>query len=106
MLNYVGVCNLMEDRRRADIRVLSAWSTTLESVGLWYDQLLAESLGKQEKGAFPLTAVNTRDLHSRAQQHQEGRRDKIINNVIVEKYRFDPLPIGRRESNPDSLNDL
>ena len=44
---------------------------------------VAESLGKNGQGALPLTCVNTRDLHSRGQQHQEGRRDKMITNLIV-----------------------
>lgn len=106
VLQYTAVNHLMELKRGATIRLLSVWSKALESAGMWYDQLLAESLGKELKGATPLTTVNTRDLHSRHQQHQEGRRDKIVNNVIVEKYRFDPLPIGTRSSDPDSLNDL
>lgn len=106
VLQYTAVNHLMEVRRGATIRLLSMWSKALETAGLWYDQLLAESLGKQLMGATPLTTVNTRDLHSRHQQHQEGRRDKIINNVIVENYRFDPLPIGRRQSDADSLNDI
>ena len=72
--DYVGVCHLMEDHRGATIRVLSPVGKALEAVGLWYDQLLAESLGKDGQGATPLTVVNTRDLHSRGQQHQEGRR--------------------------------
>lgn len=104
VLQYTAVNHLMEQQRGAHVRLLSVWSKALESAGLWYDQLLAESLGKQMLGAMPLTTVNTRDLHSRHQQHQEGRRDKIVNNVIVEKYRFDPLPIGRRETDPDDLN--
>ena len=78
VLQYVGAAHLLEKRRGADIRVLSVWAKALESAGLWYDQLLAESLGKAEIGATPVTAVNTRDLHSRAQQHQEGRRNKVI----------------------------
>ena len=55
MLDYVGVCHLMEARRGANIRVLSTWGKGLEAVGLWYDQLLAESLGKDGQGALPLT---------------------------------------------------
>jgi glucose-6-phosphate isomerase len=106
VLQYTAVNHLMETRRGATIRLLSVWSKALESAGMWYDQLLAESLGKDLKGAMPLTTVNTRDLHSRHQQHQEGRRDKIVNNLIVENYRFDPLPIGRREKNVDGLNDI
>jgi glucose-6-phosphate isomerase len=106
VLDYVGVSRLMETERGASIRVLSVWSKALEAVGLWYDQLLAESLGKQEKGATPLTVVNTRDLHSRAQQHQEGRRDKLVTNVIVDRWRYEPLPVGHSELDQDRLNDL
>lgn len=106
VLQYTAINHLMEVKRGATARLLSVWSKALESAGLWYDQLLAESLGKHLKGAMPLTTVNTRDLHSRHQQHQEGRRDKMVNNVIVENYRFDPLPIGKRESDVDQLNDI
>jgi glucose-6-phosphate isomerase len=106
VLQYTAVNHLLEVKRGAQIRLLSVWSKALESAGMWYDQLLAESLGKDLKGAMPLTTVNTRDLHSRHQQHQEGRRDKVVNNLIVDNYRFDPLPIGRRDSDPDTLNDI
>ncbi len=94
----------MEELGNARIRVLSAWSKSLESLGLWYDQLLAESLGKREQGATPLTVVNTRDLHSRAQQHQEGRRDKMITNLIVDRCRRDGLPVGTSVFDQDGLN--
>lgn len=106
VLDYVAVCHLMEKLRNAHVRILSVWSSALETVGLWYDQLLAESLGKQERGAAPITAVNTRDLHSRAQQHQEGRRDKLITNLIVDRWRCDPLPIGSSDFDQDGLNEL
>jgi glucose-6-phosphate isomerase len=104
VLDYVAACRLLETERNITTRVLSVWSNALESVGLWYDQLLAESLGKQERGATPITAVNTRDLHSRAQQHQEGRRDKLFTNLIVDQWRTDPLPVGSSEHNQDQLN--
>ncbi|HUE75085.1 MAG TPA: glucose-6-phosphate isomerase [Pirellulaceae bacterium] len=106
VLQYVGTAHLLETRRGATIRVLSVWAKGLEYAGLWYDQLLAESLGKQELGATPLTTVNTRDLHSRAQQHQEGRRDKLFTNVIVDRWRFDPLAVGKSDRDEDRLNDI
>lgn len=105
-LDYVAVNHLIEQKHSAHTRILSVWNNALESTGLWYDQLLAESLGKHEKGALPLTVVNTRDLHSRAQQHQEGRRDKIINNLIVENNRTDPIAIEHSDRNQDHLNDF
>jgi glucose-6-phosphate isomerase len=108
VLAYAAVSYLMCQNRDAHIRVLSVWANALESLGLWYDQLLAESLGKNELGATPLTVVNTRDLHSRAQQHQQGRHDKLIHNVIVQRWRSDPLQIPRHADgqNQDELNKL
>jgi glucose-6-phosphate isomerase len=106
VLDYVGMARMMEVRRGATIRVLSTWGKGLESVGFWYDQLLSESLGKNGQGATPLTVVNTRDLHSRGQQHQEGRRDKLITNVVVEHTARDPVVIERSEFDQDKLNSL
>jgi glucose-6-phosphate isomerase len=105
VLQYVGVCHLMEERGYTT-RVLSTWGKRLEAAGLWYDQLLAESLGKQERGALPITVVNTRDLHSRGQQHQEGRRDKLITNLIVEHPSRELLHVGKSDLNQDGLNEL
>jgi glucose-6-phosphate isomerase len=105
VLQFVGVCHLLE-RAGCEVRILATWGKRLESFGLWYDQLLAESLGKQERGALPLTIVNTRDLHSRGQQHQEGKRDKLVTNVIVERPQGDPVPVGRSELDQDGLNEL
>jgi glucose-6-phosphate isomerase len=106
ILQHVAVNHLLEKKRKVSIRVMSVWSKALESFGLWYDQLSAESLGKNLLGFTPLTTVNTRDLHSRHQQHQQGARDKVFNNVIVDEYRFDHLAIGARESDADSLNEI
>ncbi len=108
VLQYVGVCHLAEEAG-ATIRVLSSWSNRLEAVGLWYDQLLSESLGKDGQGATPLTTVTTRDLHSRGQQHQDGRRDKLITNLVVGAPRRDRLSLPKLPgdaTNEDQLDDL
>lgn len=106
VLKYVGVCHLMEEQRGCVTRVLSTWGKRLEAVGMWHDQLLSESLGKHDRGALPLTVVNTRDLHSRGQQHQQGRRDKLITNLVVDQCQRDPLAIGRSDWDQDKLNEL
>lgn len=106
VLQYVGICHLMETKRGCDIRLLSTWGKRLEAVGLWYDQLLSESLGKHERGAMPLTVVNTRDLHSRGQQHQQGKRDKLVTNVITDKPTKPAPAIGRSDFDQDGLNEL
>ena len=113
VLDYVATCHLFERDAGATIRILSTWGKRLEAVGLWYDQLLAESLGKTKTdangedhyhGATPITGVNTRDLHSRGQQHQEGRRDKLITNVIVQQPAEEPLTVPA-EANPADPKD-
>lgn len=103
---FVASNYLMYEQKQCNLRIMSVWAKCLEAVGLWYDQLMAESLGKDERGATPLTVVNTRDLHSRAQQHQEGARDKYIINLITDAWRRDALPIGTQEWNQDALNQL
>jgi glucose-6-phosphate isomerase len=106
VLQYAAVNYLMTQEFAKPTRVLAVWSKKLEGLGLWYDQLLAESLGKQSKGPTPLTVVETRDLHSRGQQHQEGIRDKIINNLVVRSPRSMPISIGMADHNEDELNAL
>ena len=78
----------------------------MHAVGLWYDQLLAESLGKRGRGPTPVTAVQTGDLHSRGQQHQDGPRDKVINNLVVRQPKQPPILIGMADRNEDELNAL
>lgn len=102
VLDFVATCRLFEVDEGMPIRILSTWGDRLEAVGFWYDQLLAESLGKEERGPTPLTVVNTRDLHSRGQQHQEGARDRIITNVRIEGTNREPVVLS---DVPDSLND-
>jgi len=104
VLDSTAVAHLMETDHGMTTRVLSTWGSCLEAAGLWYDQLLSESLGKQERGATPITGVNTRDLHSRGQQHQEGRRDKLITNLLPGTPRQSPVEVPSREDDFDQLN--
>lgn len=106
VLDYVATCHLCEREQGLTTRVLSTWGGRLEAVGFWYDQLLSESLGKNEQGATPITAVNTRDLHSRGQQHQEGRRDKLITNVVVDTPSTTSLALPSSGFDQDGLNRL
>ena len=101
VLDYTGICHLLEEKQGCDVRLLSTWGKRLEAVGLWYDQLLSESLGKQERGAMPLTVVNTRDLHSRGQQHQEGKRDKLVTNVTIGSCEREAVSVGSSELNQE-----
>lgn len=104
VLDYTAVCHVLERDAKMHTRIMSTWGKRLEAFGFWYDQLLAESLGKHERGALPLTVVNTRDLHSRGQQHQEGARDKIITNVIVDGISSPAVKVPQWSQDQDQLN--
>jgi glucose-6-phosphate isomerase len=104
VLQFAGVNYLMTVDGHKPTRVLAAWSKKLESLGLWYDQLLAESLGKNGQGPTPLTTVQTRDLYARGQQLLEGPRDKMINHLVVRTPRQPPIQIGMADRNQDELN--
>jgi glucose-6-phosphate isomerase len=104
ILQYAAVNYLMTVKHGKPIRVLSVWSKKLEALGLWYDQLLSASLGKQGQGPTPITMVNSRDLHARGQQHQHGARDKVINNLVITKPRSEPISVGRADNDRDNLN--
>lgn len=106
VLQFVAVSHAFEIDLGMTTRILSTWGSKLEAVGLWYDQLLSESLGKHERGATPLTVVNTRDLHSRGQQHQEGRRDKLITNLLPGRPQKPPILVPKHELDQDQLNQL
>jgi glucose-6-phosphate isomerase len=104
VLQFAAVNFLMHTQYKKPIRVLSVWSKKLEALGLWHDQLVAESLSKQGLGPTPVTAVQTRDLYTRGQQHQDGARDKLINNLIVKSWTHPPIMIGMADRNEDELN--
>jgi glucose-6-phosphate isomerase len=104
VLQFAAINYLMTTQLAKPIRVLSIWSKKLEALGLWYDQLVAESLGKRGVGPTPVTAIGTRDLHARAQQHQDGPRDKLITNLIVKTPRLAPITVGMMDGNGDDLN--
>lgn len=106
VLQFVAVSHAFEKLLGMTTRVLSTWGSKLEAAGLWYDQLLSESLGKHEQGATPITVVNTRDLHSRGQQHQEGRRDKLITNLFSQRPQLPPLIVPAHPLDQDQLNQL
>jgi glucose-6-phosphate isomerase len=87
------------------VSVMNIWDKALEFVGFWYDQLCAESVGKDGMGRVPLTGVCTRDLHSRGQELQDGPRNTVITNLLVRQSdRTLTLPADPGDS--DSLNYL
>lgn len=96
-----------------DIEVMMPYADYLKSVAEWYVQLLAESLGKQFNkegeevcyGRTPVVAVGTTDMHAQTQQHQEGKLNKIVQFIRVEKWN-DDLKIPDAFPSAQKLSDI
>ncbi len=58
--------------------VLMPYVDRLANFGLWFQQLWAESLGKDGTGSTPIRAMGTRDQHSQMQLYLDGPRDKMF----------------------------
>jgi glucose-6-phosphate isomerase len=70
-----GTQFLLESKRGYLIRVIMPYVQRLQSLGRWNQQLIAESLGKDEAhNPFPLASIGTQDQHSLLQQWMEGPR--------------------------------
>jgi glucose-6-phosphate isomerase len=66
------------------ISVLMPYSTRLKTLGLWYSQLIAESIGKNPLvGITPVASLGTTDQHSLLQLFKEGPKDKLITFVEI-----------------------
>ena len=68
-----------------NVHVLMPYSDRLRSLALWFQQLWAESLGKELGGPTPLAAVGATDQHSQVQLFMEGPHDKVVAFVAVEE---------------------
>lgn len=72
--------------------VVMSYGDKLRSFGWWYAQLWGESLGKKYdlqgnivyNGRTPVAAVGTTDMHSLTQEHQQGKKNKLVQFISVE----------------------
>lgn len=85
LLKYIAV-----EKYGRNIEIMMPYGDNLKSLSEWYAQLLAESLGKEQKdgsryGRTPVVAVGTTDMHAQTQEHQEGRYNKIVSFVRIAK---------------------
>ena len=77
---------IASERYGCHIEVFMGYGERLGSLGQWYVQLLAESLGKKHNrngeivyyGRTPVPAVGTTDMHAQTQLHQDGIRNKVV----------------------------
>ncbi|HHT9125398.1 MAG TPA: glucose-6-phosphate isomerase [Candidatus Brocadiia bacterium] len=81
-------------KKGKNIIVMMSYSHALSSMGDWFCQLWAESLGKQYNladeavytGSTPVKAVGVTDQHSQLQLYMEGPFDKVIVFLATKKF--------------------
>jgi glucose-6-phosphate isomerase len=87
---------LAQQKLGIDIEVFMGYGDKLKSLCEWYVQLLAESLGKRfnrdgkeiNYGRTPIVAVGTTDMHAQTQQHQDGKRNKLVHFYKLRNQRI------------------
>ncbi|MBD3365866.1 hypothetical protein GF360_00815 [candidate division WWE3 bacterium] len=97
------------------------FSPKLKTLAFWYQQLLGESLGKENKGFFPAVSEGSKDLHSLQQyfaggtqntQHEfliskdENKYQQTIMKAVQETYKEKQIPFRTHileETNEEEL---
>ena len=65
-------------KKQLNTIVLLNYCPELNEFLFWYQQLLAESLGKKQKGLIPIISTAPKDNHSLLQLYLDGPKDKIF----------------------------
>ncbi len=90
-----AVLQYISDKKKGKhITVMMSYAHALSSVGDWFCQLWAESLGKKYDlannvvyaGSTPVKAVGVTDQHSQLQLYMEGPFDKVIIFLATKKF--------------------
>jgi len=66
------------------------YDSNLNDLGYWYQQLVAESLGKKGKGINPILSFGPKDHHSLLQLYLDGPKDKFFTffNSLPKENKF------------------
>ncbi len=88
-----------------DIEILANFEPQFMYFNEWWKQLFGESEGKDEKGVFPASVIDSTDLHSMGQYIQQGRRNLFETFVeIAQDYAGATVP--KAEDDLDGLKYL
>ena len=73
-----NVTNIVElvNKKKSNAVILN-FDETLDNFLKWYQQLLAESIGKKAKGIFPIISTMPKDNHSLMQLYLDGQKNNF-----------------------------
>ena len=81
--NVAGIYTLQLNR--INNSVILNYDSSLNDLGYWYQQLIAESLGKEGKGINPILSFGPKDHHSLLQLYLDGPKDKFFTFINSSK---------------------
>ncbi len=82
ILNVSGILSLYKKKKTNSI--ILNYDENSQDLFDWYQQLVAESLGKKSKGILPIISLVPRDNHSLMQLYLEGNKNNFFTFFIVE----------------------
>ena len=88
-----------------DIEILANFEPQFMYFNEWWKQLFGESEGKDHKGIFPASVIDSTDLHSMGQYIQEGRRN-LFETFVEIKEEYDGVTVPELEEDLDGLKYL
>ena len=80
----IKLASLIKSKKFNNLIFLN-YSPELEKFLFWLQQLIAESLGKNNKGFLPVISNVPKDHHSLLQLYLDGPKDKIFSFFSIEK---------------------
>ena len=84
--------------------VIINYDSDLNDLGHWYQQLVAESLGKKGKGINPILSFGPKDHHSLLQLYLDGPKDKFF--TFFNTLRNNNNLKLKKEAIPNTMNFL
>ena len=76
--------------------VILNYDSSLNDLGSWYQQLVAESLGKKKKGINTILSSAPKDHHSLLQLYLDGPRDKFFTFFNSIDYKNNKFKISKK----------
>ena len=98
---YAAIRNVLYEKEKST-EIFVAYDPALALTAEWWKQLYGESEGKDHKGIYPSSVINTTDLHSLGQYIQQGRRFIFETVIDVVKSSSNRMI----ENDPDDLDGL
>lgn len=101
---YAAMRNILLEKG-FDIEILANFEPQFVQFNEWWKQLFGESEGKEGKGIYPASVVDSTDLHSMGQYIQEGRR-ALFETFVEVAAEYDGVKVPEFAENLDGLKYL